>query len=254
MSGIGGSSNIVSCKLNKLDGVGYSNKDVLRWVRSGGSSTQASYTNGNNDDFFEVDFSLEDTSNSAIRLLSGNEDSKVYILPNGTSSQTDINLPGSTIPNTVCYGRNNAQMAIGDDGGSLRIYNTTGWSDFNYQTFTDASEITHCRFSYDMKYLAASTTTSSLFLYTTNCLTLNCQQGFYDNNGVCVSCASIVGCLSCTNAATCISCTQGYFLSGSICASCNTIPNCRSCEPSSKCTECQQGFFLNYSSNACVAC
>jgi hypothetical protein len=251
VSGLGGVT-ITSCKLNKLDGVGFSYSRTLTWVRTGGSTVQATYTaSGGGNNFAEVDFSLESTSNSAIRLLSGNVDTNLYILPNGTSSQTTISQ--SNTPNTICYGRDNTQMAVGDSGGPLRIYTTTG-SDTNYQTFTDAASITHCRFSYDMKYLVVSTGTSNLYLYTTNCMTIKCQQGFYDNSGVCASCSSLQGCLFCTNAATCIACTQGFYLNGAVCASCNTIANCRSCEPSSKCTECQQGFFLNYSSNACVAC
>ena len=116
VNGIPGWARIVSCKLSKLDGVGYSYWRFLSWANSGGAS-QASFNipggggnNGNN--FYEVDFSL-DTTLSNTRLLSGNNNKNVYILPNGTSSQITMSPTFSSTPNTVCYGRDNQQMAIG---------------------------------------------------------------------------------------------------------------------------------------------
>lgn len=255
VTGIGGGPNILSCKLNKLDGVGYSNNRDLRWVLSGGTTGQALFNaSGGGNNFYEVDFSLESTTTSAIRLMSGNEDKNVYILPNGSSTATTINPIFVGTPNTVCYARDNQQMAIGESNGNFWIYNTSSGVDINYQLFTDTTSITHCRFSYDMKYLIASTGNSNLYLYTTNCFVTKCQHGFYSSGGTCLSCSSLQGCLSCSSGPTCTACTQGYYLNGAACASCNAIPNCRSCEPSSKCTECQQGFYLDYSSNTCKAC
>lgn len=253
VTGINPSNGITSCKLSKLDDVGYSTSRTMTWATASGTTVQATTTvTGSGNTFTEVDFSL-DGSISTTRLLSGNRDNRLYILPNGTSTFTNIGY-GSRVPNTVCYGRDNLQMAVGDSGGNLFIYNTSSGTDINYQLFTGLSNITHCRFSYDMKYLITSTSTSNLYLYTTNCFVTQCQHGFYSSGGTCLSCSSIQGCLSCTSGPSCTACTQGYYLNGAVCASCNSIPNCRSCEPSNKCTECQQGFFLNYSSNACVGC
>lgn len=80
---------------------------------------------------------------------------------------------------------------------------------------------------------------------------LNCQSGFFLNQGNCFKCST--NCFTCnsSNVNQCFSCYPNYFLSNSVCSSCNS--NCLTCasanEPS-KCLSCKNGFYL--SNNQCI--
>jgi hypothetical protein len=99
-----------------------------------------------------------------------------------------------------------------------------------------------------------ASTNRVLVLPSQKCL---CQQGFFDLNGICTSCAP--GCASCTSATTCSQCVasatsnndgsckcgNGYYFLATPIRYCTVCPSyCTSCTAANACTSCKPNFAL----------
>ncbi len=88
------------------------------------------------------------------------------------------------------------------------------------------------------------------------CLTINttcdlCDNSYYLQNNVCLSCSSAVAnCQECTfdpiaTTVTCSLCSTGFVLVGQTCTSCSlSIPYCTDCTSTTTCTACAVGSYL----------
>ena len=82
---------------------------------------------------------------------------------------------------------------------------------------------------------------------TTLCVT--CEDGYYNNQGICYLCQD--SCLLCSSSTSCSSCSDGYYLHSS--GRCRAKPtNCMLVDTSGNCTKCQYGYMEDYGS--CFPC
>lgn len=164
----GGISNMYSCKLNKVDDAGFSFSDKMRWYQYNTNTIIASEQRGGGDDYREVDFSLE--SPSGQRLMGGNKDNNAYYIISGDSGNNGRKfIVASDEVMTVCQSKDNKYVASGSKDGKFYILNATNRNDSIFSIYNEASSsLTHCRFSYDNKYLAVSSSSNGLiYFYTT---------------------------------------------------------------------------------------
>jgi hypothetical protein len=234
-------SSLTSCKLNKADGVGYANWRTITWNPFNSSAAAATDTkSGGGNNYVDVDFSME-TGATAMRLIGGNQNGNIYYVVNTNTASSTMSAVSVNNNPSVCYSKDNNFIGVvdssGGGGGKLNILNATGRADYIFSVFSDSTGLGHCRFNYNTKYLAASASSSgSIYIYTINCFPNKCQEGYYDNSGVCTTCSTIAACQACASSAICTSCVSGFYLNSNSCSSCNVLTGCRSCESNAKCT------------------
>ena len=81
-----------------------------------------------------------------------------------------------------------------------------------------------------------------------NGLGCDCKPGYYNNVGICTSCAT--SCSECLSSSSCTKCKSGYFLAGGTCNQC--FMPCTVCSSQYSCSQCTSGFFI--SGSGCNIC